>query len=901
FTNIFPNLTTLLGLTNATSTLATLGNIFVNSNTIEATNDSGLALYDNASNGIFVADGGNVGVASTTPWGLLSINPDGISGPSLVIGSSTKTDFIVTNEGNVGIGTTTTNILNEASQRVLTMLGTGILTSGGGAIELIHPEADTTDILGKIEFINLDGGISSVARTIIASLRDGADDASNLQFFTEETGEIVSVKMTILGNGKVGIGTENPAEALDVSGRIVSAETNGGFWFGDYDIGGASGIKGSTYQSNWDGAGNSGIQFVAAHSSSPDFAFFTNNSSSNFGSAKFVVKNNGNIGIGTTTPDSALHVVSSAIMATLEKNTTQTVALQTGLLLKDTSTGDMGDGFGQLLGFAIEDIAGVENRIAGIGAIRDGADNEGALVFRAGTDGGEEFMRIDSAGNVGIASTTTSFDLAVGNSGMNSGDTTFTNTSHSSFKENISDFEFPNNYLEMFSGVKVKNFKYKDEYAEANNLSTKMRVGLLADEFNPLLGKSSDTKTISGDDRMNVMHEAIRQLNEKVDINTGKLSEMYVDESGNIGIGTTTPSYKLQVVGGVAATSFVNTSTRDAKKDIVHFDSEDEDNVLEKIKDMKVARYRYKGEWTGSKASNLDDKLSIGLIAEESPEEVLSPDGRGVDIYKLSSFVLAGVKAQQSQIEQIKADVELLKLDLASTTASSLNTEENSSYIKQLIIDHLKDLGLTFADGVAYFKSIVVESLTVGSSDNPAGITLYDEVTRQPYCLKISNGATVTQAGECNVITVENEIIVVNNPISDDTHVDTIEVSQDTSTTTVDTLIDETVTATTTDSILDNTTVTEQNVIDDTATTTVSVVSTTIESDTSEDVLDDTLSTTTADVIVDDILLDYTEIILEDEEEAVVVIPEVVEEEEVVIEEIIEEVTEVEEVVIEEV
>ena len=48
---------------------------------------------------------GNIGIASTTPWALLGVNPNGISGPSFAIGSSTKTDFIVTNAGNVGIGT----------------------------------------------------------------------------------------------------------------------------------------------------------------------------------------------------------------------------------------------------------------------------------------------------------------------------------------------------------------------------------------------------------------------------------------------------------------------------------------------------------------------------------------------------------------------------------------------------------------------------------------------------------------------------------------------------------------------------------------------------------------------------------------------------------------------------
>ena len=60
--------------------------------------------------GYFAADAGaSVGVGTTSPWGLLSINPNGITGPAFVIGSSTATNFIVTNGGNVGIGSTSPN------------------------------------------------------------------------------------------------------------------------------------------------------------------------------------------------------------------------------------------------------------------------------------------------------------------------------------------------------------------------------------------------------------------------------------------------------------------------------------------------------------------------------------------------------------------------------------------------------------------------------------------------------------------------------------------------------------------------------------------------------------------------------------------------------------------------
>ncbi len=51
---------------------------------------------------------GKLGLGSTTPWGLLSVNASGLAAtaPQFVIGSSTGTDFIVTQNGNIGVGTT---------------------------------------------------------------------------------------------------------------------------------------------------------------------------------------------------------------------------------------------------------------------------------------------------------------------------------------------------------------------------------------------------------------------------------------------------------------------------------------------------------------------------------------------------------------------------------------------------------------------------------------------------------------------------------------------------------------------------------------------------------------------------------------------------------------------------
>ncbi|MFA6586244.1 MAG: hypothetical protein WCS86_03750 [Candidatus Paceibacterota bacterium] len=54
--------------------------------------------------------------------------------------------------------------------------------------------------------------------------------------------------------------------------------------------------------------------------------------------------------------------------------------------------------------------------------------------------------------------------------------------------------------------------------------------------------------------------------------------------------------------------------------------------------------------------------------------------------------------------------------------------------------------------GVVYMKALAVDTLKIGSPAKRTGITLYDEVTGDPYCLSIANGATKTTQGECKII-----------------------------------------------------------------------------------------------------------------------------------------------------
>jgi len=120
--------------------------------------------------------------------------------------------------------------------------------------------------------------------------------------------------------------------------------------------------------------------------------------------------------------------------------------------------------------------------------------------------------------------------------------------------------------------------------------------------------------------------------------------------STNVGIGTTTPSHKLTVVGDIEATSFIYTSDRNLKKNIKTLD-----NSLAKILQLRGVSF----DW------EKDNKSSVGLIAQEVekiyPELVSGPEGgKGVQYGNLVAPLIEAVKEQQKKINSLEIKVKSL-------------------------------------------------------------------------------------------------------------------------------------------------------------------------------------------------------------------------------------------------
>ena len=130
---------------------------------------------------------------------------------------------------------------------------------------------------------------------------------------------------------------------------------------------------------------------------------------------------------------------------------------------------------------------------------------------------------------------------------------------------------------------------------------------------------------------------------------------MLIDGTGNMGIGTATPTQKLHVIGNILATGTI-TSSSDLryKQNILSIN-----NPIQKIKSMRGVYYQYKTKEFPNEG--FSDKQQVGVIAQEVeavlPEVVLTDKNgyKSVDYSKIVSLLIEGIKEQQKQLDEQKS------------------------------------------------------------------------------------------------------------------------------------------------------------------------------------------------------------------------------------------------------
>ncbi|MDD2657325.1 MAG: DUF5011 domain-containing protein [Candidatus Pacebacteria bacterium] len=191
-------------------------------------------------------------------------------------------------------------------------------------------------------------------------------------------------------------------------------------------------------------------------------------------------------------------------------------------------------------------------------------------------------------------------------------------------------------------------------------------------------------------------------------------SIFYVNSSGNVGVGTPTPQHTLDVAGDIGAISFVNTSTRNLKTDITYETASSTDDMLNQLVNLKVATYRYTVE-------DQQNPLRIGLIAEDTQviaPEILSPNGKGVDIYKFATFTLAGVQALAAKVDSQNTRITSLESRLAALESGAVSSASGSplAFSSSSLASALEGFGILIKQGIAQFNTLVFRQL-VASKD----------------------------------------------------------------------------------------------------------------------------------------------------------------------------------------
>ncbi len=240
--------------------------------------------------------GGSVGIGTTSPWGLFSINPNGITGPSFVVGSSTATKFIVANSGNVGIGTTSPYApLSVVGQTVAAYFTATTSTTS------TFPYASTTalTVSGTASTTNLTVSAMTSGSLLFAGTA-GALTQDNSNLFWDDS------------NNRLGIGTTTPGYPLHVK------YDNSGYSYLTIENAGTPGVgagEGILFlEGSVDGGNTAGyIRFerdgtgqMTMGPSGPAPIVFVNGSTEHMR-----ISNTGLVGIGTTTPTWLLNPAST--------------------------------------------------------------------------------------------------------------------------------------------------------------------------------------------------------------------------------------------------------------------------------------------------------------------------------------------------------------------------------------------------------------------------------------------------------------------------------------------------------------------------------------------------------------------------------------------------------------
>ena len=530
-----------------------------------------LAINRQGNNTLFNEGGGNVGIGTTTPNGKLQVDGD-----FYVNGLDRK---IMNYNGAVDYGTLTNNSVrfNQNGAEIAR-----ISTAGNVGIGTTSPSVKLHTVGDGLFFsntntnltVNSNGGVATLTLTNAAGsqvIYGGVGGSNNMDFYTGS-----AFRMRINPTGNVGIGTTSPSQRLHVSSTgettlLVDSTSSGTARINLTGAGGGSGAINST---------TGGLYLYASGAN-----IMTLNTN---GSERLRITSAGSVGIGTTSPVAPLTVVSqvnngSAILTIrssdnmgysfARSNTTGFLEFdgnQTGYIGYVFKNGNVGIGTtapsGKLqVGTYGTVTAPTYSTANGDGLVFDffnigspytrfgriissaGDTSEARLSFftKDLSANPTEKVTILGNGNVGIGTTNPVYPLdIVGFANSSSG----FRATNGTVDNRISWSSGNVGFLGTISNHPIAlntNATERVRITEAGN------VGIGTTSPAHLLDVSGTARILNGIYFNNASGSFLWETGANaLRFGTNNAERMRIDASGNVGIGTTSPAYKLDVNGG---------------------------------------------------------------------------------------------------------------------------------------------------------------------------------------------------------------------------------------------------------------------------------------------------------------------------------------------------------------
>ncbi|MBI5138251.1 MAG: DUF5011 domain-containing protein [Candidatus Vogelbacteria bacterium] len=808
-----------------------------------------------------IGSNGNVGINTTSPGSKLAVSGGVTIGSGYTGVAASDGDFVV--GGNTSLGDTAQlGRLTVAGQSAEQTSISTIVANTAYNLSL----ANFNEQEGNFRTLAFMSNNATTSALIASQLISTTTNlwSGDLEFFTQNAGQ-TSERMRITNGGNVGIGTTTPYARLSVVGEAVAANFsatsttatstfNGGIVFGSNSVlqdlaatpGGVLfpitggylvndpsdfywdfinlrlGIGTSTPTSILQINGGTRPQFVLtdpnggidlkhmyASSSAGSLTFGELNDALSTFTERMRIDASGNVGIGTITPTQRLSVAGNInvdrFSAFMQDDQDIIYATTTGVgsgffagrgtasWMKATSTvmNNVAIGINNMVtapttGEAILNIAvGIDALASNTQGHRNTAIGNGVL-----------YSNTTGAFNVAIGETTLyynttgSINTGVGNSALQRNTTGFSNTG-------IGRFALYSNTTGLRNTALGDGAGYGDETADMRSV---------IDNDATFIGfNASRDPAVASTTGMN----NITAIGKNARVGCGNclvLGGTGADEV-NVGIGTTTPSWKLQVTS--ASTPQLVLSDSDSGTNLKHwavsslggnlYFATSSDLFATSTKNaLTIDTNGLIGISTSTPWRTLSVSGTVALsaltssgtgnaICISSSKEILDAGGgtctpsasrfkenietlsiTALDVVKQFRPVTFDLKSDGSRhlgfiAEEVRAIEPRLTFDGNDGLIRGVRYEEMTALLTKAIqeqqaqIDSIRS-GIGSSNlsidskGELVAKTLMVSStVEFGSASNPIGVTLYDTVTKEAKCLTIANSATLVSAGKCGV------------------------------------------------------------------------------------------------------------------------------------------------------